>query len=53
MEKNTFGIKKLFISKIQTSVQKEYYPNLYKHLLMLLNQNNIVALSFGALSQLF
>ena len=30
MEKNAFRIKKLFISKIQTNVQKEYYPNLYK-----------------------
>ena len=53
MEKNTSGIKKLFISKIQTNVQKEYYPNLYKHFLRFLSQNNKVVLSFVALLQLF
>ena len=51
--KNTFRIKKLFISKIQTNIQKEYYPNLYKYLLMFFNQNNKIALSFVALLQLF
>ena len=51
MEKNTFRIKKLFISKILTNVQKENYPNLYKCLLMFFSQNNKFALSFVALLQ--
>ena len=41
------------VSKIQTNVQKEYYPNLFKYLLMFFSQNNKVALSFVALLQLF
>ena len=52
-KKIAFRIKKLLISKIQSNVQKEYYPNLYKYLFMFFSQNNKIALSFVALLQLF